>query len=117
MNILIASDRSDLYGEWEDFAGTMDAHVYFAASQQQAIGLLERESIDVAVLEVRALGDLGLLKYINDTHAGVRVMLITQERMSDLVSVARNGNYSLVGENLDIGALRRLISEAAKERS
>ena len=117
MNILIASDRTDLFGEWEDFAGTLDAHVFFALDHHEAIRLLERESIDVAVLDVRALGDLGLLKYINDAHANVRVMLITQERMSDLVSVMRDGQYSLVGDSLNVGALQRLIAEAGKERA
>lgn len=115
MNILIVSDRSDLFGEWEDFAGTLDASVFFAVDHQEAVRLLERQPVDVAVLDIRALGDLGLLKYINDTHGNVRVMLITPERMSDIVSVMRDGQYSLVGDDLDVGAMRRMLQEAVRE--
>ncbi|MCD4828981.1 MAG: hypothetical protein K8R90_06080 [Candidatus Cloacimonetes bacterium] len=115
MNILIVSNRNDLYDEWEDFAVTLDSRVFFATDRKQAVSLLECEHIDVAVLDVRAMSDLGLLKYINDTHTKVRVMLVTQERMSDLVAVARDGHYSLVGDNLDIASLLHLIAEAGME--
>jgi len=112
MNLLITSNRRDLYREWEDFARTADARIFFASGREAAIELLEREASDVAVLEVRALGDLGLLKYINDTHQHVQVLLVTEERLGDVVSVVKNGQYRLVDRNLDIRALRKLLAGA-----
>ena len=105
MNVLIVSNQKYPLSRMKEFVSKTDISVFFAMNNEQAVEVLNNNSIDIAVLELKTSSDVGLLKYINETFKNIGVILTADEVVRDVVSAIRYGSYSLLNNSFGLSEL------------
>ncbi|MBN3035303.1 MAG: hypothetical protein JW861_06930 [Bacteroidales bacterium] len=109
MNILFISSSTDERNEYLEFTEQIEAVAFFSESIGESIMILNSEQIDLVVLRLSVIPQAGILKYINDYFPHIRVIVLTDQSLDDLLSVFRRGKFSVLREPLTFHDLKRLI--------
>jgi DNA-binding NtrC family response regulator len=94
--------------------------VYIAADIAGAVGVLERESVDVVLTDLRLGGDDGMLlidRILALPHPPVVVMMTAYGSVDAAVEAMRRGAYDFVTKPVNIDRLEILLHRALRSRT
>lgn len=97
--------------ELNEFFSALNNNMIFSTTSFEAIKILNREKIDVAIIEFNFFDDLNLLKYLNQNFKHVKVILTTTDDTKDFMNIIREADYKIVKNPFRLGELRKEIFE------
>jgi len=117
--VLIVDDEPDLLELVSLTLGRMHVQTQSARDMASARRLLQSESFDLCLTDMR-LPDgngLDLVAWIQDNHAAVPVAVISAHgNIESAVRALKLGAFDFVSKPLDLGVLRKLVGSALKLR-
>jgi len=117
--ILVVDDEQSMR-EWLTIALSQDGfEVEAAASGEEALKVLERASIDLALVDLRMLGMDGLatLARVKQANEAVAVIIMTAYATAETaVQALKEGAYDYIIKPFKVDELRHLVQKALDER-
>lgn len=116
-HVLIIDDEPDIRELLEITLGRMKLHTHSAASVREAKALLESETFDLCLTDMRLPdGDgIELVEHIQAYHPCLPVAVITAYgSMDTAVQALKSGAFDFVSKPVDLTTLRDLVSSALK---
>jgi hypothetical protein len=106
MNILFITTDSNQDSELREFAEAMDARAHFSHSTYESIQCLDREHIDTVVLKMARIEDAAILRYINEYHDKVKVLVYASDEFDEAIGILSKGRYEIVRDRKMLNGLR-----------
>ena len=127
LTVLVLDDEQRVLDEIEEFLKNKDYIVYTAAEVETAYGLLEKESIDIVILDIKLPGISGLdvLSKIKSSYPDIEVIMISGHGdMDTVINAMRNGAldyfpkpFRLVDINNSILRTKKFVELSKKLRT
>ncbi|MCD4683663.1 MAG: hypothetical protein K8R86_10305 [Bacteroidales bacterium] len=114
MNILIQTKESSADNEIKEFTENNGNKVYISHSTTESISNLSNYSIDKAVISLKNLNDAVILKYLNDNHPNIQVVVIANKALDDVISIFQKVNYTVIHEPLKLSELKTKLTKNLK---
>lgn len=92
-----------------EYVRNIAAATYFAHTHEQAIQILDDHPIDSVVLNLRAMTDTVILRYINRYYPEIHVVVSANKEFDEIISVFKQKNYSRLPLPLKLEELRTII--------
>ena len=92
-----------------DFLKTNNSELFLVESTQQAVHVLSKNIINVVLINMNSISDIGLVKYINDNFPNVRVFLTVENQIEEAISVFKNGSYKLLSNPMKLQELKKIM--------
>ncbi|GAB7087239.1 hypothetical protein [Marinifilum fragile] len=112
MNILFIKENRSLIGELKEYINSLDAQAFFADDPVETEIILNKTSIDLVIIPLKALSNLDMLKYINDHFKKTKVV-ITVDREEQTSKIGNRKtlytNYDLLQKQLRLFDLKKAI--------
>ncbi|MBL4559976.1 MAG: hypothetical protein COC06_02095 [Bacteroidales bacterium] len=112
MNILFIKENRSLIDELKEYIQSLDARAYFADDLIEMEIILNQTAIDLVIIPLKALSNLDMLKYINDSFKETKVVITVdrEEPNSKLENrKALYTNYELLQKQLRLFELKKAI--------
>ena len=106
MKVLVINNSEIIYSQLEEFSNYLNAETIFADNIEDSIGILANFSIDVVLIKLNTILDFGMLKYINDNYANIKVILSANNSLNETISIIQKGNFSMWQEPLRLNDLK-----------
>ena len=110
MKILVMGSTFYL-NEIKDFFFANDIHPYFAKNTLKAISIMNNHEITFAFIVVNSLNEAILLKYINQNFEKVKVVLLTNTKYKEIITILREGKYYLMQDPFRFDEIQNIIKE------
>lgn len=113
--ILVADDEESIRWVLAKSLGKLGYQVELAASGDQALTLLQEQSFDLAVLDIKmpGLSGLDLLSRIHQERPSLPIVVMTAEStMANAVEAMKRGAYDYLTKPFDLEALDAIILRA-----
>jgi DNA-binding NtrC family response regulator len=114
MNALIIGSTFYL-NEMKDFFQVNDLTTYFAENTLAAIDVLNHHEIDFAFINIHSISEVILLKYINQNHQKVKVILLTNPKNKEVISILKEGFYHTLEDPFRFQEIQTFINEKKKK--
>jgi len=111
MNVLVKSNKKYFEKEIREFFLRENARTYFANSSKSAVDTLNNRKIDIMILDFDSLYDTFLLKYVENYHKNIKMILFTDDFMKNAISVFKRSNFTLISEPFKLSKLKKLLCE------
>ncbi len=114
--VLFVDDEEELVGAVVERLELRNIDAAGATSGEQALALLEKNSFDVVVLDVRmpGLGGLDVIKRIKSSYPNLEVVLLSGHGSSEDVNEGlRLGAVDYLQKPVDLDVLIQILREAA----
>ncbi len=96
MNILIVNRTQPMFEKFGNLLSDLDNSVFSADTIHQIASILDRQKIDLVLLEIKSLSDIALLDFIINTYPNVEVRLVTDCTTRHLLTTIKEGQYKIV---------------------
>jgi DNA-binding NtrC family response regulator len=106
MNILIQIRETATDKEIKEFTEGDGNNVFISHSTEESIALLSKYPFDKAVISLKNINDATILKYLNDYHPEIKVVVVANKAFDDILSVFQKVNYSVIHEPLQLSELK-----------
>lgn len=106
MNVLIQIKDSSTDREIKEFTEGNKDNVFIAHSAEESIDILSHNNIHKAVVSLKSLKDSAILKYLNEYHPGIEVVVLATKAFDDIISIFSKTNYSIIHEPLKLSELK-----------
>ena len=114
MNILIQIRETATDKEIKEFTEGDGNHVFISHSTDESIAMISKYVFDKAVISLKSINDATILKYMNDYHQEIKVVVIANKAFDDILSVFQKVNYSVIHEPLQLSELKNQLSTNLK---
>jgi two-component system, NtrC family, response regulator HydG len=117
--ILIVDDDAEIRDTIALFFSGQGHECELAATASGALGVVERQSLDAVICDVRMDGMNGfeLLDRVKRTHPALPFIFITAEgEIDDAVHAIKNGAFQYLTKPCDLYELRKTVANAIEER-
>lgn len=81
--------------------------VYISHSTEESIASLGNHSFEKAVISLKSLKDASILKYLNDYHPKIKIVVLANKNFDEVISIFRKSNYSVIHEPLRLADLQK----------
>ena len=118
LTVLVLDDEQRVLDEIEEFLKNKDYIVYTAAEVETAYGLLEKESIDIVILDIKLPGISGLdvLSKIKSSSPDIEVIILTGHGSEADRDVCMGlGAFAYLQKPVDIDELSETIKKANEQ--
>ena len=109
MNILIQIKSSASFAEIKDYIDSAVNEVYLSQSTSESIVFLGNYHFDIIVVEIKGFNELGILKFINDFYPDIQVIVIANEKFSEIIEVFQQLKYLVIEEPKQLSDLKSLV--------
>jgi len=112
MNILFIKENRSLIDELKEYIQSLNAMAYFADDPLQTQIILNKTSIDLVIIPLKALSNLEMLKYINDHFKETKVVITVDREEKNSKFESRKTlytNYDLLQKQLRLFELKKAI--------
>jgi DNA-binding NtrC family response regulator len=107
--VLFIGYDSPVEHEIRDYIRDLAQEAYFARTHEQAIQILDEHPVEQAVLNLRAMSDAVILRYINRYYPEINIVVSATKEFDDIISVFSQQNYSRLPQPLKLEELKRMI--------
>jgi DNA-binding NtrC family response regulator len=114
MNALIVGSTFYLK-EMKDFFQANNLTSYFAENMLTAIDVLNHHEIDFAFIHIHSISEVILLKYVNQHHQNVKVILLTNPKNKEVISILKEGFYHTLEDPFRFQEIQTFINEKRKK--
>lgn len=111
MNVLIQIKNAATDREIREFTENEGNHVYISHSTEDSIIYLSKVTIDKAVISLKNLNDAAILRYLNEYHSSIQVVVIANKALDDIISIFKKVNYSVIHEPLKLSELKLKLTK------
>lgn len=109
MNILIQIRSASTFAEIKEYIDCIDNEVYLSQTTSESVVFLSNYNFDAIVVEIKEFNELGILKFINDYHPDIQVIVITNEHFREIVDIFPQLRYLVVNEPNQLPDLKSLV--------
>ena len=106
MNVLIQIKDSSTDREIKEFTEGKNDKVFITHSPEESIEILSQNEIHKAVISLKNLKDATILKYLNEYHPDIEVVVLATKAFDDIISIFSKTNYSIIHEPLKLSELK-----------
>lgn len=117
MNVLIQTKESAADLEIREFTESEGNQVVISHSTEDSINFLSTIIIDKAVISLKNLNDAAILKYLNEYHPGISVVVIANKAFDDFISIFQKVNYSVIHEPLKLSELKVKLKKTIEHKN
>jgi DNA-binding NtrC family response regulator len=110
MNILAIKQNEFQSSEIEEMIENNDSKVFFLETISEALKFIDKNSIDIVLINITSVSDIGFIKYINDNFSNTQILLSTDEDMQEAISVIQTGDFKLLHHPLLLNELKKEIN-------
>ncbi|NJK78756.1 MAG: sigma-54-dependent Fis family transcriptional regulator [Chloroflexaceae bacterium] len=117
--ILVADDEPALLDLFEDMLGETGARVILARSGSEAIEIINKQALDLAILDVRMPepGGLALLKHLREKNIDIPVLIVTGFSSSSIaIESTHRGAFDYLTKPFDLDIVLPTIERALEHR-
>lgn len=109
--VLVVDDEIVLAETLRDMLVFHGYEADIATNGLQACEILKSGMINLVITDIRMpmMDGMELLKYINESHKGLPVILISGFSDYDQATVEKNGGRALVAKPMDVGQLLKMV--------
>ena len=107
--ILFIGYDSQIEKEIRDYIHDIAAAIYFAQNHEQAIQTLGDHPVGIVVLNLRAMNDAIILRYINRYYPEIQVVVSANKEFDEVISIFHQANYSRLPQPLRLEELKSMI--------
>ena len=96
-----------------------DFRILKTATGESALQIMEKEDVDLMMLDVRlpGIGGLEVLKIVKENYARVEVIVISALKELEIaVEAMRHGAYHYISKDFDIDGVRTLVNNASERQ-
>ena len=96
-----------------------DFRLLKAATGEAALQIIEKEDVDLMMLDVRlpGIGGLEVLKIVKENYAYVEVVVISAlKELDTAVEAMRHGAYHYISKDFDVEGVRTLVANASERQ-
>lgn len=111
MNVLIQIKDSSTDCEIKEFTEANNDLVFISHTAEESINILSQNNIQKAVVSLKNLKDATILKYLNDYHPDIKVVVIANKAFDDIISVFKKVNYNVIHEPLKLSELKTRLTK------
>ena len=113
MNILIQIRETSADNEIRDFTEGEGNQITISHTTEESINQLNNIHFEQAVVSLKSMQDAAILKYLNDYHPDVKVVVIANKAFDDIISIFQKVNYSVIHEPLKLSELKNRLTVKA----
>jgi hypothetical protein len=114
MNILIQIRETDTDIEIREFTEGDGNKVYISHKTEDSISHLNDHLIDKAIVSLKHIQDVAILKYLNDYYPAINVVVIANKTFDEIISIFQKVNYSVIHEPLQLSELKTQVTNKLK---
>jgi DNA-binding response OmpR family regulator len=111
VNILFIHDDPEIQEEIREFLTVPNGNVYFSKDISEVIRILNDQSIELVVLNIKSMRDAGILKFINNNYKDLEVLVLASKEYDEIISVFSTGRYKLFRQPLKLSELKNNIEK------
>jgi DNA-binding NtrC family response regulator len=89
----------------------MEGKAYFADNIEEATALLYAHPIDIAVLDLKQMTDIRVLKYINEYFNNVRIVVAVERNIENAISTIRNSQFGILHKPFTLEELGKIVAQ------
>jgi DNA-binding NtrC family response regulator len=97
-----------------------DYRILRAASGEAALQIMEKEAVDLLILEIRlpGIGGFDLLKIAKENYPAIEVIVLSAVQQLDIaIEAMRHGAYHYVSKDVGVESLRALAAKASERQN
>jgi DNA-binding NtrC family response regulator len=116
---LLVVDSDDEMRESLTAALRRDYRVLRAATGESALQMMQKEDVDLMLLEVylRGISGFEVLKIVRENYPRVEIIVISQTKELDTaIEAMRHGAYHYISKDFDIESIRTLFANASERQ-
>ena len=117
MNVLIQIKDTATDREVREFTENEGNQVFISHTIEDSITFLSTVIIDKAVISLKNLNDAAILKYLNENHSDIQVVVIANKAFDDFISIFQKANYSVIHEPLKLSELKTKLTKNLKKQN
>ena len=113
--VLVADDEHGICQAFAEFLHREGHSALMASTAEEALSLIESETLDLAFLDVRMPGmsGLDLLAHVRKSHPGLPVVIMTAYgTMDTAVTAVKHGAFDYIGKPVELAQVRKLLQRA-----
>ncbi len=107
MNILLFDSNEFRTNEYLDFFE--NHNLVLSSDKIVAISEVSKHKFDLAILCINNFSELGLLKYINENHPSIEVILSLSEHLNEVLSILIGGDFHHLKLPITLNRLKKII--------
>jgi DNA-binding NtrC family response regulator len=114
MNILIQLRDTGTDKELKEFTEDDGNEICISHSTEESINQLSARPFNKAVISLKSLQDIAILKYLNDYYPDIKIVVIANKTFDDIISTFQKVNYSVIHEPLQLSELKNQLTVKLK---
>ena len=114
MNILFIHNDPEVQEEIREFLTVPDGNVFFSKDVNEAIHILNEQTIGMVVLKINNMRDAAILRYINENYKDLEVLVMASKEYDDIISVFNKGHFRMFSQPLKLSELKNSIETIIK---
>lgn len=115
MNVLIQIKDNSTDRELMEFTEGNNDQVFIAHSIEESIDVLSHTEIQKAVVSLKTLSDAAILKFINEYHPTIEVVVLANKTFDDVISIFQKSTYSVIHEPLKLSELKGKLHNKSRK--
>jgi DNA-binding NtrC family response regulator len=108
--VLLKTNNNFLFGELEELLENKKKIIFSTSSIEEAISILDKQKIDVVVLELSSVNDIGLLEHINKYYKKTKVLLVANDNVEEFFNIIKKSKYSLLKQPGNLFEFKKLFN-------
>jgi DNA-binding NtrC family response regulator len=114
LNILFIHNDPEVLEEIREFLTVPDGDVFFSKDTNEAIRILNEQTIGMVVLKINNLRDAAILRYINENYKDLEVLVMASREYDEIISAFSAGQFTLYSQPLKLSELKLNIDQLIK---
>jgi DNA-binding response OmpR family regulator len=95
--------------EIKDFLSLYNDSLFYAKTNREAIKLLNKIKFDYVIIDFAMYNEFKLIKYINDNHKNVKIILTMSRDLQEIISTIKNGKYHVIVQPFRLSELKKQL--------
>ncbi|MEI7897212.1 MAG: hypothetical protein WCJ26_09265 [bacterium] len=105
MNILFIHHKPDIHSEVVNYLVSPMDTCFFSRNTTETIKVLGDHQVDLVIMIITNIRDAAVLKYINDNHSELEVLLVADEEYDEIITLFCDSQYTICRLPLELKLL------------
>ena len=111
MEILIVGTSKYLLKDMIEFFSINDYNPHYATNSREAISILNKLPIDLVVFDFLQFEEFKLIKYINENHKDLQIIVTVNKKIKEIISIIKNSEYQMIQEPFRLNELKSFLKK------
>jgi len=111
MEVLIVGTNKYLLKDINEFFSINDYNPHYATNSREAISILNKLPIDLVVFDFLQFEEFKLIKYINENHKDLQVIVTVNKKIKEILSIIKNSEYQMIQEPFRLNELKCFLKK------